>query len=264
MRIFVAQICRISYNLTKDVSNGTREIHMIRIAVVEDDENYIATIKAYIARYMKEKGETISIDIFRDGKQIVFDYQPVYDILLMDIEMPGMDGISAAEKIRESDRDVIIIFITNMAQYAIKGYQVRARAYILKPVNYYSFALELQEAISALSRKTDDALLLMGEEGLQKVSVGDIYYLESQQHYMIVHTKTETIKIRETMKNMEKRLEKSYFQRCNVSYLVNLAHVSAINGDMAVVGEERVPVSRQKRKTFVAALTNYIGGGTNA
>ena len=196
--------------------------------------------------------------------QIVFDYQPVYDIILMDIEMPKMDGISAAEKIRELDKDVIIIFITNMAQYALKGYQVRARSYILKPVNYYSLALELQEAIATISRKVDDTILLKDDDVLKKISVNDIYYLESQQHYIIVHTKTGNIRIRESMKNMERRLEKSYFQRCNVSYLVNLAHVSSIDRDIVVVGGERIPMSRQKSKSFVSALTDYIGGNINA
>ena len=237
---------------------------MIRIAVVEDDEDYIAVIKKYIVRYMKEKGDTISVDVFQDGHQIVFDYQPVYDIILMDIEMPKMDGISAAEKIRELDKDVIIIFITNMAQYALKGYQVRARSYILKPVNYYSLALELQEAIATISRKVDDTILLKDDDVLKKISVNDIYYLESQQHYIIVHTKTGNIRIRESMKNMERRLEKSYFQRCNVSYLVNLAHVSSIDRDIVVVGGERIPMSRQKSKSFVSALTDYIGGNINA
>lgn len=237
---------------------------MIRIAVVEDDEDYIAVIKKYIVRYMKEKGDTISVDVFQDGNQIVFDYQPVYDIILMDIEMPKMDGISVAEKIRELDKDVIIIFITNMAQYALKGYQVRARSYILKPVNYYSLALELQEAIATISRKVDDTILLKDDDVLKKISVNDIYYLESQQHYIIVHTKTGNIRIRESMKNMERRLEKSYFQRCNVSYLVNLAHVSSIDRDIVVVGGERIPMSRQKSKSFVSALTDYIGGNINA
>ncbi len=240
------------------------ELQMIRIAVVEDDEDYITIIKNYIVRYMKEKGDSISVDVFRDGNQIVFDYQPVYDILLMDIEMPKLDGISAAEKIREYDKDVIIIFITNMAQYALKGYQVRARSYILKPVNYYSLALELQEAIGTISRKVEDALLLKDDDILRKVNVNDIYYLESQQHYMIVHTRTGNIRIRESMKNMENRLDAAYFRRCNVSYLVNLAHVSSIDKDTVVVAEERVPMSRQKSKSFVLALTDYVGGNTNA
>lgn len=237
---------------------------MVKIAVVEDDENHIETMKSYIAAYTKEKGTLMDVQIFRDGKQIVFDYQPVYDIIFMDIEMPGMDGITAAEKIRAQDKDVILIFITNMAQYALKGYQVRARSYILKPINYYSFAFELSEAVESISRKVDHSLLLPVESGLQKISVGDIYYLESQKHRMMIHTKNGVIEIRETMKNMESKLQEFFFVRCNVSYLVNLAQVSSIVGDMVVLGEHRVPISRQKRKAFVAALTTYIGGGRDA
>lgn len=236
---------------------------MIKVAIVEDDSQYIDTLKEYVARLMRENGVSIELNIFTDGKQIVFDYEPVYDIILMDIEMPGLDGMSAAEKIRETDRDVIIIFITNMAQYAIKGYQVRARSYILKPVNYYSFEMELKEAIGTLSRKKNDSLLFPGEDGLVKVMVGDIYYLESQKHHMLIHTKNGVIKIRETMKNMEKKLAEYYFERCNVSYLINLSHINGIVGDYVDVEGEQIPISRQKRKGFIAALSAYVGGGSS-
>ena len=236
---------------------------MVKIAIVEDDSQYIDTLKEYIARFMRENGVSIDLKIFTDGKQIVFDYEPMYDIILMDIEMPGLDGMSAAEKIREVDKDVIIIFITNMAQYAIKGYQVRARSYILKPVNYYSFEMELKEAVGTLAKKKNDALLLPGEDGLVKVMVGDIYYLESQKHQMLIHTKSGVIQIRETMKNMEEKLAEYYFERCNVSYLINLSHVNGIVSDCVDVEGEQLPISRQKRKGFIAALSNYVGGVAN-
>jgi len=236
---------------------------MIQIAIVEDDNNYIKILKSYVDKYMKEKGVTIVTEVFTDGENIVFDYRPQYDIIFLDIEMPKLDGITTAEKIREKDKDVIIIFITNIAQYAIKGYQVRARSYILKPINYYSFAFEMHEAIESLSKRIQDALLVTSENGLQKIPVADIYYLESRKHRMTIHTKSETIEIRETMKNMEQKLQPFYFVRCNVSYLVNLAYVSSIIGDMAEVGKDRVPISRQKRKAFIAAVTKYIGGGSD-
>lgn len=94
---------------------------MVKPAIVEDDKGHIESLKTYIDKYMKENGASIEVKV-RDGNQIVFDYQPVYDIILMDIEMPGM---AAAQEIRKVDKDVVIIFITNMAQYAIQGYKVR-------------------------------------------------------------------------------------------------------------------------------------------
>lgn len=174
---------------------------------------------------MGENGVSIELNIFTDGKQIVFDYEPVYDIILMDVEMPGLDGMSAAEKI--------------------------------------SFEMELKEAIGTLSRKKNDSLLFPGEDGLVKVMVGDIYYLESQKHHMLIHTKNGVIKIRETMKNMEKKLAEYYFERCNVSYLINLSHINGIVGDYVDVEGEQIPISRQKRKGFIAALSAYVGGGSS-
>lgn len=79
---------------------------MIKIAIVEDDKNYIATLKEYISRLVKENRVAIELDVFRDGNKVVFHYQPVYDIILMDIEMPGMDGMTEAEQIRRTDQDV--------------------------------------------------------------------------------------------------------------------------------------------------------------
>lgn len=236
---------------------------MIKIAVAEDEQSCIDTVQQFLSDFSKEKGILFDVHVFRNGEQLVFNYQADYDIILLDIEMPGMDGMTAAEKIRETDKDVIIIFITNMAQYAVQGYRVRARSYILKPVNYYGFSFELAEAVASLDKKKDDTILIQGEDGLSRVRIGEICFLESQRHRMIFHLKDRTLQMRGTMKEMEERLGKYYFVRCNVSYLVNLAHVSGIEGDMAVVGDERVPISRQKRKSFMAALSEYMGGGAD-
>lgn len=233
---------------------------MIRIGIAEDDQAYIDQIQEYLNQYRKDTGETFSVRVFRDGFQLAFDYKPEFDILLLDVQMPTMDGITAAKRIRRADPDVAILFITNMAQYAINGYEVRARSYILKPINYYGFYLELQEAIAAIRRRDVKSLLLTTEDGMIKVPVGKVLYMENQKHDLYIHTVDQVIRIRSAMKDMEDRLVGCFFVRSSVSYLVNLAHVSGISGDMVLVNGEKLPISRQKRKEFITALTAYIGG----
>ena len=94
---------------------------MLRIATVEDDTNDLEALRTHLKRYEKENGLKFLITEFRDGEDIVTDYSADYDLILMDIEMAFLNGMKAAEKIRELDKDVVIIFITNMPQYAIQG-----------------------------------------------------------------------------------------------------------------------------------------------
>ena len=98
----------------------------MKLALVEDEKIYADKLQEYLERYQKESGYEILTDWFRDGSEIVEDYDGDYDIILMDIQMKFMDGLSTAKKIREMDQEVIIIFITNMTSYAIRGYEVDA------------------------------------------------------------------------------------------------------------------------------------------
>lgn len=119
---------------------------MIRLALVEDDELYRSQLREYIDKYSAASGEKFTVTEFSDGDEIALGYKAVYDIILMDIEMKFMDGMMAAEEIRKVDTEVIIIFITNSPQYAIKGYAVDALDYVLKPVSYYAFSQRLGRA----------------------------------------------------------------------------------------------------------------------
>ena len=120
---------------------------MLRIATVEDDTNDLEALRTHLSRYEKENGLKFQVTEFRDGEDIVTDYSADYDLILMDIEMAFLNGMKAAEKIRELDKDVIIIFITNMPQYAIQGYKVNALDYMLKPISYFSFSESMGRAL---------------------------------------------------------------------------------------------------------------------
>ncbi|HWT76753.1 MAG TPA: LytTR family DNA-binding domain-containing protein [Mobilitalea sp.] len=237
---------------------------MIRVAIIEDNEIYTKQLLSYIQDYKTKKGYEIQVSTFGNGEELLFDYKPVYDIILMDIEMPKMDGMSTAKEIRKLDDFVEIIFVTNFAQYATEGYKVKAKAYVLKPINYYGFTMELQSVIDDVSKKRDHFILLSYGDGVSRVNVRDIYYVESQKHNIVIHTENGIFTMREPLKNMEKRLSGCHFEKCGISYLVSLAQVQSIRGNFAIVGKDEVPISRQKRKTFMTALTDYIGGGKSA
>ncbi len=126
---------------------------MIKIAIVEDELAYAKQLQEFLLQYEKEMGESFHITTFSDGDEIVHKYKADFDIILMDVEMKFMDGMSAAEEIRKVDTEVVIIFITNMAQYAIKGYAVDALDYVLKPVSYFAFSQRLARAISRMKKR---------------------------------------------------------------------------------------------------------------
>lgn len=97
---------------------------MIRIALVEDEAEVRAQLQGYVQRHTRQYGTEFAVTEFADGMELLDDYRPVYDILFLDVEMKHLDGMETARRVRELDKDVIIVFITNMAQYAIGGYAV--------------------------------------------------------------------------------------------------------------------------------------------
>ena len=155
---------------------------MIKIAIVEDEHAYAMQLQEYLHQYERENGEVFEISLFSDGDEIVHKYKAVYDIILMDVEMKFMDGMSAAEEIRKVDTEVVIIFITNMPQYAIRGYAVDALDYVLKPVSYFAFSQRLSRAIGRMKKRERKTLTISIKGGTVRLDVANITYIESQGH----------------------------------------------------------------------------------
>ncbi len=232
---------------------------MIKIAIVEDEHAYAMQLQEYLYQYEIENGEVFEISLFSDGDEIVNKYKPVYDLILMDVEMKFMDGMSAAEEIRKVDTEVVIIFITNMAQYAIRGYAVDALDYVLKPVSYFAFSQRLNRAISRMKKRETKTISLSIKGGTIRLDVANITYIESQGHTLIFHTASADYQTSGTMKDMEKELEEFHFYRGNKGYLINLAHVEGIKNGCAVVRGEQLLLSRARKKDFMEKLTRYWG-----
>ena len=142
---------------------------MIRIAIVEDDDSYIRALTGYLEQYGEQHSLSFHTSIFHDGLDIVTDYKADYDIILMDIQMKHLDGMTTAEKIRKLDEDVSFIFITSTVSFAVQGYLVDALGYVVKPVSYLAFSQILGKAIKKVTQKQQKNYLTIEVEAVRCV-----------------------------------------------------------------------------------------------
>ena len=233
---------------------------MIRIGIVEDDQASATLLIGYLTRYENEHGVHFDIRAFPDGADFAARYRSDFDILLLDVELPGLDGFSAARHIRQVDGDVVIVFVTNMTHLAVKGYEVDALSYLVKPVPYFAFSQEIKRSVTRLRRRTRDYLMLAVEGGLARVATDDVLFMETGDHRTLVHTVDARYSVATPLRSFEEQLAGRTFFRCNSGYLVNLQHVQAIQGSTArMVGGRDLLVSRPRKKAFLAALTDHLG-----
>lgn len=233
---------------------------MIKIAIVDDESAERKRLIEYFQEIQKDIHEELEICTYCSGDEFLEQINDTFDLICLDIDMKGKDGISTAREIRKFDEQVIIIFITNMAQMAIKGYEVRALDFVVKPVNYYSFAMKMVNACNMIRNRKKRNIIISTTGGMKKFSTDELYYVEVTGHYLYYHTKTETLRQKTSLKEVEDRLNGLSFKRCNNCYLVNLKYVQCVNKDELKVGEQWLKISRPRKKEFLQSLANYMGG----
>lgn len=234
---------------------------MIRIGVVDDQQESRHLLQSYLARYEHENGIQFAVEEFADGSELTAAYRPRFDIIFLDVQMDNLDGFATARLIREVDPGVILIFVTNMAQFAIKGYEVDALSYLLKPVPYFAFSQELKRSLERLERQRDDHIVLSVGGDVLRVNLAEVVYIESIKHRLVFHTRDGKLSMIGTLKEMAAQLESRGFFRSNSFLLVNLRHVEGFsNSESRLTGGISLPVSRARKKPFLEALTDYFGG----
>ena len=243
------------YNMNR--INPSGELH-VRIAICDDEERYRIELKTILNKLLINAD--LNIDTFDDGNILAdaFAVSP-YDLVFLDIEMPAVDGITLAKKIRSRSENVFIVFLTSHIEYALEGYEVNALRYLTKPVDIE----KLKEVIRYVQEKQGSSRQIIikedGEEIL--IDINDVIYMESMnQNVRIVTAKGEHV-IRYNIGDFEEQLKNDGFFRIHRGYLISLSKVKKLSGnDVILDGGETLPVSRSNVKPLKEALYTYVEG----
>lgn len=234
---------------------------MITIAVCDDAKNMVENMAKNLEEYRLETGKELRVFTYYNGEELLANYNYKVDILFLDIKMPGINGIQVAEKIRQKDQKVIIIFLTSLVQYALDGYKVHAANYLIKPITKNRLKMELDHWISKLVQSEDPYITVHNDNGNYKILLKSISYIETYNRNLMIHTDQGNIVCYWKLKEMENKIGKYGFVRNHSSFIVNLFYVSNIEKmDIKLITGERIPIGKSKKKEFMSQLASYWGG----
>lgn len=234
---------------------------MIKVAIVENEEQPSEILRQYCLKYSQENKIKIEILIFNNGYDFLENYKADINAVFLDIDMPFLNGMEVATKLRMIDDEVNIIFVTNLAQYAIAGYKVHALDFILKPISYLDFELEMKKIIRKVESKQINNIVVTSKGIVKKIDFCDIEFIEMIKHNIIIHTISEDIEFRGVLKEIEEKLDNNLFSRCNNGYIVNLAYVREIKKDELILQSRKIlTISRTRKKQFLDDLNKFMNG----
>lgn len=234
---------------------------MVKFCIVEDDNETAQTIEIYIKKYFSHDETSVKVIRFTDARLFLTNYDEGFDVIFMDIDLPGLNGMDAVRELRKKDAEVTVIFVTNLAQYAVNGYSVSAFDFIVKPIAYGSFALKLRRLSQYLASRRKCEICVSTRHGKILVKAEEIKYVEIMRHMLTYHTGSGCVMGSGTLKNVTDMLAGLPFALCNRCYLVNLAYVTRIVGTEVCVGDEKLQISAPRRKEFITAFNEYLAAG---
>lgn len=228
----------------------------MRIAICDDEPVCGEQVKKALNEIYKDLDA--SVDVFTDPQTLTeAAFQKAYRLVILDIEMPGMNGLETAKKLRSLGENTDIVFLTSHIEYVLEGYEARALRYMLKPIQ----PADLSEIISYIQKQDNlKKHILINHDGLvSNILLSEITYMEADNQNVAIHTGKEVYTNRYNLSDYEAELTESGFFRIHRSYLLNLSYLRKIDRrDAELTTGERLPISRTKQKQLRDALYHYV------
>ena len=218
-----------------------------KIAICDDEQLQIDHLKTATEQWSKNSGNTCDICTFSSAEEFLFAYEDdkSFDILLLDVEMSEISGITLAKRIRVENKRSEIIFITSHFEFFGEGYEVDALHYLIKPVEQEKLSSVLSKAVEKLAVQPPSVVISVEGETV-KLYEEDILYVESMLHYLSIVTKDREYKLKEKISAFEDRLSDDFY-RIHRSYLVSLKHIVRISrASVTLSNGVELPLARGK------------------
>ncbi len=255
--LFAKNICCV-YSKNR----GIVWVTMTKIAIVDDNNEDSSFLEGILKRYeQSHPGVEFFIRKFDNAISFLDKYQP-YDLVFMDIEMPSLNGMDACRKLREFDENITIIFVTNMAQFAVEGYAVSAFDFVVKPISYDSLCIKLDRALGHISQFLGKHISVKTVDGIIQIPVANIKYIDIDNYVLTYHTTNGNIDVTTmTLGEVEPILLQTGFFKINRGCLVNMKYIKSIKDMTIDVDGDELSLSRRRKKEFLEKLTDYFGEG---
>ena len=234
---------------------------MLHIAIVEDEAEHARRLREFSDRYAGEHQEAFRVTAFDNGRHFLDVYKDEYELVFLDISMPHLDGMELAKRLRKIDSTVAIVFVTSLANYAVKGYEVDATDFIVKPFTYEEFAARMERILRRVSRRRTSRISIPAGDGIKVLDVQDISYIEIYSHSLIYHTGGGSFETYGKLGALEEDERFAAFIRIGPSHLVNCFYITEIGKDSLTVDGEKLPFSRRRRKGCMQKMASVLGGG---
>ena len=217
---------------------------MIKVAICDDDKNIVNDIKRYIESY---NGASFEISLFNSGEDLI-ENKDKFNVIFLDIDMDGIDGIKAAKKIREYDKAVKIIYVTSYTDYLNLAFSVHAFGYLNKPISEEQIHSQISEAISYFKEEeVQEKLEFVTTDGIVRLAPKEIYYFEYIDRKVVIKTKDYSYSLKGKITAIAKDMAKYDFVMPHQSFTVNLFHVKSIKGyDIFMMDGSLIPLSQKK------------------
>ena len=231
----------------------------LSIAVCDDNETDLQYITDMVNAWAMQGRIPVSIKTFPSAESFWFHYSENkdYDILLLDVEMGALNGIELAKQIRAQNSCVQIVFITGYPDFIAEGYEVSALHYLMKPVKPEKL-VEVLDRAADLRQKERPFLLVSSERETIRLFLDDIYYVESQGHYMLIHTEQMQYRVRMTVSGLLEKLDEGFY-RCSRSFIVSLRHVCRITkSEVFLENQVSLPLGRGQYDEINKMMIRYL------